>query len=176
MNIIVRLTLDNVIDLIENKDINNIFVLPISENFKDVCKKVVEEYTDIEGYPVLGISKCSDEYRLRNMWKDLSSMISIKEGDFVFEFDIPDDSVICIGFDCFLEVKTKTDINEIKYCLNYGEHSDDSFEVVLVPYISIDYCIAIYKVDCAWSMINGDLKGLTELSMNSVFFNEVGSS
>lgn len=180
MKFLIKLDIIKIYELFSRKDVYDVSIIDINKKLKKLLTRAINEYVDMSGDCVIGISKLSDESEdnLLKNWYELISLCSIREGDYVLEFDYPSDSVITLSYETFLEIKKNNiSFKQLKPLLSYSEHTKDGTELIIVPFLNYYYCKGIYKVNKVWDLDIGNLKEIFKSFMESEFFNkEVESS
>lgn len=180
MKFLIKLDIIKIYELFSRKDVYGVSLIDIDKKLKKLLTRAINEYVDMSGNCIIGISKlCGEsEDNLLNNWYDLVSLCSIREGDYVLEFDYPSDSLITLSYETFLEInKNDIDSKQLKSLLCFSEHTKDDTELIIVPFLNSYYCTGIYKVNKVWDLDIGDLKEISKSFMESGFFNkEVKSS
>lgn len=171
MKFICKLTGDQIIQLADEGELTNIFLIPLNDEIKHKVQEYLEENTGFDNTPVMGLVKVNNNEGLEKCWEDLGSLLPIKQGDFLVEFDMPDDMVAVIGYDSLLEVLSRPNlVNNLNDYLTLEEHTSSETEAAFVGVLFAKFCSGYKLLGPNWEQESCNLKPLSEIK-KSDFFN-----
>lgn len=171
MKFVINLNVEQTIKLVESKKLYDVYVLPIEDNLKDIVSEFMLDNTGYGDKAVIGISRVFGNEGLVEMWDDLNSFIPMSVGDYLLEFNMPDDACVTMTYNKFLEFNSNKNLvsKEVLDSLNLDSHTDSENEILFCPYIDFKYCKCFMTVGEDWESESTDIKDSKELQKIKLF-------
>lgn len=172
MKFITKLNANQVKELLEDGELSNVFVMPLSAEAKELVRKFLEDNTGFDNVPVMGLVKVNNKEGLENCWDEVTTMIPIKEKDFLLEFDMPDDMIAVIGYDSLTSImfgQEKIDLLGLKSQLKVEDHCDNPSEFAFTSMVMLEYCTGFKLIGPNWEKEDKKLEPVENLKKSSFF-------
>lgn len=172
MKLITKLSAEQVLTLIDEGSISNVFIITVTEEIKSSIKEFLSINTGFEDLPIMGISKIEGATNLEEGWDTLTSLIDVKTNDFLLEFDMPNDMLATISYNRFLELLYNNP-NRIADNLTFESHSngdDDDNEFAFASMVLFKYCTGYKLIGENWESEDCELNDPKELLKESKVF------
>lgn len=172
MKFITKLNLSKTRELVEKGKLSDNCIIPISDGVRNLLEEYLEENTGFSTKPVIGVTKVLGNTDLVDVWEDLCVLIPPMVGDFILEFDMPDDMIATISYEEFLTMKSKSALtaDDLFEKLSLQEHQDDADnEVAITPLIAFKFCTGYYKVKDNWTQGDCTMGSPTDLKTTNFF-------
>lgn len=178
MKFIVKLSYQLTKELSDTGNMVGVCILPASESLKDVISEFMFDNTGFQTKSVIGISKIFGEDSLDMVWDDLASFMPFKEGDFLLEFDMPNDTCATMAYSDFLTFSSKSELlpEEVINKLSMDGHTDDDNEVLFCPFIDLKYLTGFSLVSRDWEQNKQNINKTTEITLSSYFEKTIGGN
>lgn len=174
MRFITVLSLNKTSELVEKGKLTDGCIIPMSEELKETLRNYLVENTGFETKPVMGLTRILGKDELKETWDDLSSLLPLKSGDFVLEFEIPNDMVAMMSYEDFMMIqsgKSSMDDGDIMDKLSIEDHVDEENEVAFTSVLMYDHCTAYHYLNDDWEQEDCDLKPPSDLKKTNFFSN-----
>lgn len=171
MKFITKLNINQVKKLLKDEQLSDVFIMPLTDDAKGLIRNFLEENTGFDNQPVMGLAKINDKEGLENCWNEITIMIPIKEGDFILEFDMPDDMIAVIGYNSLTSIifgDDKVDLISLEDQLQIEEHVDSS-EFAFTSMIMLKYCTGFKLIGPNWEKEDKKLEPVSKLKTSTFF-------
>lgn len=161
--------------MLDKNKLEEVYILPLNENFIELVKEFIESNTGFMNNPVMGFTKIFGEVKLDDAWELFIELVPVVEGDFILEFEVPDDMVVKTGLDDYNKIANRLnpDLEELERKFVLGDEEIDSDnEVGFSPFISADHLVGFYRVSADWDSEEVDytVGGTSKLMETLSFF------
>ena len=172
MKLLINLTCDQVLNLIHNKRLSEVAIVPINSRLMQLLQEYVEENTGYDTPPVIGVTKVLGEEGLEGTWDSLSTIIPFKKNDFVLEFSMPNDLCTTIPYSDFLKFNYESSfLPEKVLCrLKNEEHCGDENEIAICPLILLKHCTRFTIIKENWDKKSVNFEDSSQLMEKSNLF------
>lgn len=152
VSFIIKLSMEQTKRLVNDGNISDIVILPMNPNFKDIVKEYLEDNTGFSKQPVVGLSRVLGEEGLEDTWDDLSNFISIKSGDVIIEFELPDDLIALVSHADFMQLNKTENLfsSELYNYFKIEEEVNDDNVIGVCPVLEKRFCKYFTVVTDNW--------------------------
>jgi hypothetical protein len=172
MKFITKLDVKQSRQLVDNKKLCDVVIFPMHNNFKEILETFLESNTGFSSKLVVGLTKIMGEVSLENSWEDISSMISVKSGQFLLEFDVESDLVASLPYDKFLSLMRDKSIDETTVFDNIvidKELKNEDSVISFVPFLKFEDCTGFKLIGDNWEKNDSKVSSPSMLSELFIF-------
>lgn len=148
MKFITVMSREKALQFIDNLELDNNLIFDFPDNVLDTLKLKLEDLTGMLTTPVVGIV-CSNDDTLKQVWKNVSSVLPVKSGDVVFQFRLPDDQLLYGDFNSVMALLYYSTGDNVDDVFDYNAPSDDKC-IALVNEVKSDSFESAYILDNDW--------------------------
>lgn len=177
MNFITKLDYKKTEELVKNNRLSGVYIIPLKEEIVNSLKDYLEENTGFNTSPVMGLTKVLGSSELKDVWDDLSSIVPLKEGDFVLQFNMPSDMVATMSLDDLIELtqdNNPLDTDDLLSRVGIDDFNNDRVgvddnEVAFASILKLDFCTAYFRVEGDWDKSECVIESPNKLKTSTFF-------